>query len=119
MFIVKTQFLRLQIVFIFWGVWVNFRQFIKTLLTLQAVSIQQLLAFLVHFDPTFCAAHTLPGNAPQQTLTLVAVGGRGGRPHLKVVRRGAGYGVYESLQGLLVNMVFLLEGMGTEIMERE
>lgn len=77
-------------------------------LTLQAVSIQQLLAFLVHFDPALRTAHTLAGDAPQQTLALVAVGGRGGSPHLKIVWRGAGDGVDQSLQSLLVHMVFLL-----------
>lgn len=77
------------------------------LLTLQAVGVQQLLAFLVHFDPTFSAAHTLPGDAPQQALTFIAVGGRGGRPDLKVVGRGAGDGVDQSLQGLFVHVGFL------------
>lgn len=78
-------------------------------LTLQAVGVQQLLALLVNFDPAFCAAHSLPGDAPQQTLALVAVGGRGGRPHFKVVRCGAGDGVDQSLQGLFVDVVSLLE----------
>lgn len=63
----------------------------------------------MHFDPTLCTAHSLPGDAPQQTLALVAVSGRGGGPHLKIVRCGAGNGVDESLQGLLVYVVFLLE----------
>lgn len=61
----------------------------------------------MHFDPTLGTSHTLPGDAPQQTLTLIAVGGRGGRPHLKVVGRGARDGVDKSLQGLFVHMVFL------------
>lgn len=81
----------------------------ETSLTLQAVSVQKLLAFLVHFDPALRTAHTLPSDAPQQTLTLVAVGWRGGGPHLKIVWRGAGNGVDESLQSFLVYMVFLLE----------
>lgn len=81
----------------------------ETSLTLQAVSVQKLLAFLVHFDPTLCTAHTLPSDAPQQTLALVAVSGRGGGPHLKIVWCGAGDGVDESLQSFLVYMVFLLE----------
>lgn len=51
----------------------------------------------MHFDPTLRTAHTLPGNAPQQTLALVAVGGRGGCPHLKIVWRGAGDGVDQGL----------------------
>lgn len=82
----------------------------RTSLTLQAVSVEQLLAFLVHFDPALRAAHTLPSDAPQQTLALVAVSGRGGGPHLKVVRRGAGDGIDESLQSFLVHVIFLLEG---------
>lgn len=36
-------------------------------------------------DATLRAAHALTGDAPQQPLTLMAVGGGGGRPHLKVV----------------------------------
>lgn len=63
----------------------------------------------MHFDPTLCTAHSLSGDAPQQTLALVAVSGCGGGPHFKIVRRGAGDGVDESLQGLLVYVVFLLE----------
>lgn len=82
----------------------------RTSLTLQAVSVEQLLAFLVHFDPALCAAHALPSDAPQQTLALVAVSGRGGGPDLKVVRRGAGDGIDESLQSFLVHVIFLLEG---------
>lgn len=81
----------------------------KASLTLQAVSVQKLLAFLVHFDPALRTAHTLPSDAPQQTLTFVAVSGRGGGPHLKIVWRGAGDGVDESLQSFLMYMVFLLE----------
>lgn len=88
-------------------------------LTLQAVGIQQFLALFVHFDPTLGTAHALPGDAPQQTLALVAVGGCGGRPDFKVVRRGAGDGVDESLQGLLVHMVLLMDGTRTEERERE
>lgn len=78
-------------------------------LTLQAVSVQKLLAFLVHFDPALRTAHALPSDAPQQTLALVAVRWRGGGPHLKVVWGGAGDGVDESLQSFLVYVVFLLE----------
>lgn len=63
------------------------------LLTLQAVGIQQILALLVAFDPTLCAAHPLPCDAPQQPLALVAVGGGGGCPDLKVVGGCAGDGV--------------------------
>lgn len=62
----------------------------------------------MHFDPTFGAAHPLAGDAPQQTLALVAVCGRGGRPDLKIVRCGARDGVDESLQRLLVHVSLLL-----------
>lgn len=61
------------------------------------------------FDPAFRAAHTLPSDAPQQTLALVAVSRRGGGPDLKIVWRCAGDGVDESLQSFLVHVVFLLE----------
>lgn len=61
-------------------------------------------------DPTFGAAHPLAGYPPQQPLALVAVGGRGGSPHLEVVRRGAGYGIDEGLQSLLIDMILLQKG---------
>lgn len=61
----------------------------------------------MHFDSALRTTHTLPGDAPQQTLALVAVGGRGGRPHLEIVGRGAGDRVDQSLEGLLVHMVLL------------
>lgn len=59
------------------------------------------------FDATLRAAHALPGDAPQESLTLVAVGGGGGRPHLKVMWSGAGDGIDECLQGLLIDMTLL------------
>lgn len=80
---------------------------LKGLLTLKAVGIQQLLALLVAFDPTFGAAHPLTGYSPQQPLALVAICGRGGSPHLKVVRCGAGYGIDEGLQSLLIDVSLL------------
>lgn len=55
------------------------------LLTLQAVSIEQVLALLVALDPALPAAHSLPCDAPQQPLTFVAVGRSCGCPHFKVV----------------------------------
>lgn len=64
------------------------------------------------FDPALRATHPLTGNAPQQPLALITVGGRGGRPHLKVVWRGGGDGVDQSLEGLLIN-VALLQREGT------
>lgn len=60
-------------------------------------------------DTALGTAHALASDAPEQPLALIAVGGRGGGPHLKVVWRGAGDGVYESLEGLLVD-VDLLQG---------
>lgn len=63
----------------------------------------------MHFNPALGAAHALPGNAPEQALALVAVCGRGGGPNLKVMGCGAGDGVDESLQGLLVDVVLLQE----------
>lgn len=77
------------------------------LLTLKAVSIQQLLALLVTLDPTFGASHPLTSYSPQQPLALVAICGRGSSPHLKVVRCGAGYGIDESLQSLLIDVILL------------
>lgn len=61
-------------------------------------------------DPTLGAAHALAGDSPQQPLTLIAIRWCGGSPHLKVMWRSAGYGVDESLQGLLVHMVLLQRG---------
>lgn len=76
-------------------------------LTLQTVCVEKLLAFFMAFDSTLWAAHALPSNTPQQTLTLIAVGGRCGRPHFKVMGRRARNRVNESLEGLLVHMIFL------------
>ena len=58
-------------------------------LTLKAVGVEQVLAFFVGLDPALGAPDALPGDAPQQALALVAVGGRGGRPQDEVVRGGA------------------------------
>ena len=74
---------------------------------MQAVSIEQILALLVAFDPTLCAAHALPGQSPQKPLALKAVGRGAGRPHHKVVRRCTRDGVDQRLQGLLVHVHFL------------
>lgn len=76
-------------------------------LTLQAVSVEELLALLVALHPTLGAPHALARDAPQQPLTLVAVGGCGGCPHLKVVWCGAGDGVNKSLQGFFVHVTLL------------
>lgn len=58
-------------------------------------------------DPTLGAAHALSSDAPQKPLALVAVGGCGGRPHLKVMWCGTGNGVDQSLQGLLIDVTLL------------
>lgn len=76
-------------------------------LTLEAVGVEELLALLVALDPTLGAPHALARDAPQQPFTLVAVGGRGGCPHLKVVRCGAGDGVDQSLQCFLIHVTLL------------
>ena len=49
----------------------------------------------------------LSGDAPEQALTLVAVGGRGGGPQHEVVRRGARDRVDQRLQRLLVHVQLL------------
>ena len=49
----------------------------------------------------------LSGDAPEKSLALVAVGGRGGRPEDKVVGGRAGDGVDQSLQCLLEDVHFL------------
>lgn len=67
------------------------------------------------FDAALGAAHALTRDAPQQTLALVAVGGRRGRPHLEVVRRGAGDGVDQSLQRLLIHVTLLHEHKHTSV----
>lgn len=77
------------------------------ILTLQTVGIEQVLALFVAFDAALRAAHALAGDTPQQPLTFVAVGGSGGRPHLKVVWSGGGDGVDQSLQSLFINMALL------------
>lgn len=56
-------------------------------LTLQAVGVQQVLTLLVTLDATFSTAHALTRNAPQQTLTLGAVGGSRCCPYLEMMRR--------------------------------
>lgn len=52
------------------------------------------MALLVTLDATLSTAHALPGDAPEQPLALIAVGGGGGCPHFKVVGRRAGDGVH-------------------------
>lgn len=59
------------------------------------------------FHSTLSTAHALASNTPEQSLTFVAVRGRGGCPHLKVVWGGAGNRIYEGLEGLLIDMTLL------------
>lgn len=61
------------------------------------------------FDTTFCTAHALASNTPQQSFTLITVGGSGGCPHFKIVWSGARNGIYKSLECLLVDMTLLQE----------
>lgn len=79
----------------------------SAILTLQTVGIEQILAFIVAFHAALGAAHALSGDTPEQPLALVAVGGRGGCPHLEVVWSSGGDGVDQSLQGLFINVTFL------------
>ena len=58
-------------------------------------------------DPTLCTADTLPGDAPEQTLALVTVGGTGGGPEDEIVGGGTRYGVDQGLEGLLVHVDLL------------
>lgn len=72
------------------------------------------MALLVAFDSTLSAAHALTSNTPQQSLTLVAIRGGGGCPHLKIMRGGAGNGINEGLEGLLVDVTLLQGNIGEE-----
>ena len=58
-------------------------------------------------DSALGAAHPLPGDAPEEPLALVAVGGRGGGPEDKVVRRCTRDRVDQGLKGFLVDVKFL------------
>lgn len=53
-------------------------------------------------------------SSTHQALAFVAVGRRGGRPRLEVVRSGAGDRVDERLQGFLVDVHFLVAETGRE-----
>ena len=52
-------------------------------------------------DAALGAPDPLPGDPPEETLALVAVGGGGGGPEDEVVGRRAGDWVDQGLQGLL------------------
>ena len=59
------------------------------ILTLQAVSIEEIFAFFVTLDAAFGTPHALPGETPEEALALEAVCRGRGCPHDKVVRRCA------------------------------
>lgn len=85
------------------------------ILTLQTVSVEQVLALFVAFDATLGAAHALSGNTPKQPLAFIAVSWGGGCPHLKVVWGGGGDGVDQCLQGLFIDVTFLSRAWRREI----
>jgi len=75
--------------------------------TLQTVGVEQIFALLVRLNATLGTSQALPGESPQQTLALEAVGGRRGRPDDELVRRRARDRVDESLQRLAVDVLLL------------
>ncbi len=81
-----------------------------SVLTLQAVGVEQVLALLVALYSALCAPDALSRQAPQQALALVAVGRAGRRPKEEVVRGGAGDRVDKRLQGLAVHVQLLRKG---------
>ena len=74
---------------------------------MKAIRIEKIFAFFMALDPTLCTADALPGDAPEQTLALVTVGGTGGGPEDEIVGGGTGYGVDQGLEGLLVHVDLL------------
>ena len=74
---------------------------------MQAVGVEQILAFLVALDAAFGAADALARDAPQEPLALVAVSRFRRRPRLEVVRGGARDRVNQALERLLVDVHFL------------
>lgn len=79
------------------------------LLTLQAVGVQQILALLVALDRAFSALDTLPCDAPQQPLALVAISGMCCCPWDKIVRCCATDWINQCLQCFFIYMHFLKE----------
>lgn len=55
-------------------------------------------------DTALCAPNTLSRKAPKKTFAFVAIGGTGGRPHLKVVWCSTRDRVDQRLQGFLVDV---------------
>lgn len=79
-------------------------------LTLQAVGVQQVLTLLMTLDSTLTAAHALTRNAPQQTLTLRAVGGSCCCPDFKMMWCRGWYGIDQRLQSLPQHLQLLQRG---------
>ncbi len=76
-------------------------------LTLKAVCIEQVFTLFMALDATLSAAHTLPGDTPEKSFALVAIGGWRGRPENKVMRSCARDRIDQSLESFLVDMKFL------------
>ena len=74
---------------------------------MKAIRIEKIFAFFMTLDPTLCTADALPGDAPEQTLALVTIGGTGGGPEDEIVGGGTRYGVDQGLEGLLVHVDLL------------
>jgi len=77
------------------------------LLTLETVRIQKVLTLLMTLDPALSTPNALASNSPEEPFAFVTVGGRGGTPENKVMRRSTGDRVDEGLERLLVNVHFL------------
>ena len=76
-------------------------------LTLETVSVEEVLALLMALDAAFPALEALSGQSPEQALTLEAEGGLVRTPDLEVVGSGARDGVDERLQRALEHCQFL------------
>jgi len=76
-------------------------------LTLDAIRVEQIFAFLMRCESALGTAKTLACQSPQQTLALNTECRRCGRQDDKVVRSSAGDRVNERLQRFLVDVLFL------------
>lgn len=79
----------------------------KSVLTLQAVGVEEILALFVALNSALRTPHPLSGDTPQEALTLVTVGRRGSSPQDEVVGGGGRDGVDQGLEGLLVHVHLL------------
>ena len=75
--------------------------------TLDAVGVEQILAFLVRRQTTLGTAEALARQPPQQSLALDAERRRRRRQNDKVMRSRTRDRINERLQGLLVDMLLL------------